>query len=72
MGSWAKDKKLTRINGRAVYVGNDGYLYAIDTQHGRFEKVDQKTGRHIGEINMGLAMIPRSQDQSSRHNLKVK
>ena len=67
-----KDNKLTRINNRDVYRGNDGYLYAVDTQHGRFEQVNAKTGKHQGEVDMGMKPISDSMDKSGGHDLKVK
>ncbi|AIR67779.1 VENN motif pre-toxin domain-containing protein [Dickeya fangzhongdai] len=67
-----KDNKLTRINNRDVYRGNDGYLYAVDTQHGRFEQVNAKTGKHQGEVDMGMMPISNSMDKSGGHDLKVK
>lgn len=42
-----KDNKLTKLNNRDVYRGLDGNLYALDTQHGRFEAVTSK-GKHLG------------------------
>ncbi|KMW74228.1 hypothetical protein TI10_00025 [Photorhabdus luminescens subsp. luminescens] len=67
-----KDNRLTKLNNRDVYRGNDGYLYAVDTQHGRFEKVHPKTGKHQGEVDMGMKAIANSIDKSGGHDLKVK
>ena len=53
-------------------MGTDGFLYALDTQHGAFEKVDLK-GKHIEEVNLNLTEKDKSKyDKSGRHNLKVK
>ncbi len=66
-----KDSKLTRMNNRDVYRGTDGNLYALDTQHGRFEMLDTK-GKHLGEVDMGMNPVPNSIDKSGGHDLKVK
>ncbi|RAX06487.1 VENN motif pre-toxin domain-containing protein, partial [Photorhabdus bodei] len=66
-----KDSKLTQMNGgRDVYKGKDGNLYALDTQHGRFEVVSPK-GKHLGEVDFSMQMR-KSADTSGSHNLKVK
>ncbi|MCG7368704.1 colicin E3/pyocin S6 family cytotoxin [Pantoea sp. ACRSH] len=49
----------------------DGDLYALDTQHGRFETVSPK-GNHLGEVDFSMQKIPASIDKSGGHNLKVK
>lgn len=69
---WVKDNKLTKMNNRDVYKGSDGNLYALDTQHGRFELVNAKNGKHQGEVDMGLKFIEGSKDTSGGHDLKVK
>jgi len=69
---WVKDNKLTKMNNRDVYRGCDGNLYALDTQHGRFEQVNPKTGKHKGEVDMGMKFIEGSKDTSGGHDLKVK
>lgn len=69
---WVKDNKLTKMNNRDVYKGSDGYLYALDTQHGRFEQVNAKSGKHQGEVDMGMKYIEGSKDISGSHDLKVK
>lgn len=61
------------MNNREVYSDSNGYLYSLDTQHGRWEKIDGKTGKHIGEVYLhDLKSVPNSYDQSGKHNLKVK
>jgi len=55
-----------------VYKGNDGNLYAVDSQHGRFEVVNPKNGKHLGEVDIDLELIPRKLDNSGKHDLKVK
>ncbi|OCG41482.1 hypothetical protein A9G25_06235 [Gilliamella sp. Bif1-4] len=69
---WTKDTKLSKMNNRDVYKGKDGYLYAVDSQHGRFEKINPKNGQHLGEYNLGGGFIEGSIDKSGGHNLKVK
>ncbi|MCT4708596.1 colicin E3/pyocin S6 family cytotoxin [Enterobacteriaceae bacterium H16N7] len=67
-----KDNRLTQMNGgREVYKGQDGNLYALDTQHARFEVLTSK-GKHLGEVDFSMQKIPNSQDKSGGHNLKVK
>ncbi|MDN0109468.1 VENN motif pre-toxin domain-containing protein, partial [Yersinia mollaretii] len=65
-----KDNQLTKNNGRDVYRGQDGNLYALDTQHGRFEVVSSK-GKHLGEVDFSM-QIRKPADTSGSHNLKVK
>ncbi|NPE71806.1 hemagglutination protein, partial [Dickeya dadantii] len=67
-----KDNQLTKKNGgRDVYRGQDGNLYALDTQHGRFEVASPK-GKHLGEVDFSMQKIPNSIDKSGGHDLKVK
>jgi len=66
-----KDNKISRINGRDVYKASDGNLYALDTQHGRFEIVDSKRGVHLGEVDFDFKKV-KSADGSGGHDLKVK
>ncbi|CNI82267.1 adhesin/hemagglutinin [Yersinia rohdei] len=66
-----KDNKLTKLNNRDVYRGLDGNLYALDTQHGRFEAVTSK-GKHLGEVDFYMQKIPNTIDKSGGHDLKVK
>jgi filamentous hemagglutinin len=54
-----KDSKLTKMNNRDVYRGTDGNLYALDTQHGRFEVVTPP-GKHVMEVNFAMKEIPYS------------
>ena len=66
-----KDNQLTKKNGgRDVYRGQDGNLYALDTQHGRFEVVSPK-GKHLGEVDFSM-QVRKPADLSGGHNLKVK
>ncbi|CAH0321622.1 DNase CdiA [Pseudomonas brassicacearum] len=69
---WKKDNRLTRINDRDVYTMGDGFLYALDTQHGRLEQVNGKTGKHISEFYFNLVAVPDSRDKSGGHDLRVK
>ncbi|WP_244640678.1 RHS repeat-associated core domain-containing protein [Pseudomonas fluorescens] len=70
--SWTRAKKVERLNnGRTVYT--DGkYYYSLDTQHGRFEKIDMKKGKHLGEVDMNTSPIPNSLDPSGKHDLRVR
>ncbi|WAI84522.1 MULTISPECIES: colicin E3/pyocin S6 family cytotoxin [Achromobacter] len=65
-----KDNKLSKLNGRDVYKARDGNLYAVDTQHGRFEVVNAKNGKHLGEVNFEFRETPAA-DKAGGHNLKV-
>lgn len=64
--------RLTRINDRDVYTTGDGFLYALDTQHGRLEQVHGKTGKHVSEFYFDLVAVPNSKDTSGGHDLRVK
>jgi hypothetical protein len=50
---WTKQRKLSVLNSRDVYMSRDGKFYSLDTQHGRWEKFDSK-GKHLGEYDFGL------------------
>jgi uncharacterized DUF497 family protein len=67
---WVKDNKLSRMNGRDVYRDpSTGNLYAVDTQHGRFEMTNSR-GTHLGEIDIsGMQSDPA--DRSGNHDLRV-
>ncbi|WP_281278834.1 RHS repeat-associated core domain-containing protein, partial [Paenibacillus kobensis] len=68
---WVKDSKLGKMNNRVVYKDPaTGTLYALDTQHGRFEVVNAK-GAHQGEVDFNLDPT-KPADTSGRHDLKVK
>lgn len=66
-----KDNKLSRMNGRDVYSAGNGKLYALDSQHGRFEVVNSKNGKHLGEVDFDFVPT-KSGDKAGRHDLKVK
>ncbi|NML30424.1 hemagglutinin repeat-containing protein [Paraburkholderia antibiotica] len=69
---WTKDSQLSRINGRDVYRADDGTLYAVDSQHGRFEQVNGRTGAHMGEVSMLDLQPTKPADTSGQHDLKLK
>ncbi|CAB3810597.1 hypothetical protein LMG28688_07271 [Paraburkholderia caffeinitolerans] len=69
---WQKDSQLSRINGRDVYRTDDGTLYAVDSQHGRFEQINAKTGEHMGEVSMIGLQPTKPADTSGRHDLRLK
>jgi filamentous hemagglutinin len=69
---WVKDRKLTKLNGRDVYDGKDGYLYALDTQHGRFERVNAKSGKHVEEVKMNMSPVEGTKDSSGGDDLRIK
>ncbi len=66
-----KNNKLSKLNNRDVYEGNDGNLYALDTQHGRFEVINPKNGKHLGEVDFEFNQ-KKPADKSGGHDLRVK
>jgi filamentous hemagglutinin len=66
-----KDNRLSKINNRDVYKGNDGNYYALDTQHGRWEVTNSK-GKHQGEVTLHTLSPKGKQDLSRGHDLIVK
>ncbi|MBA2921589.1 filamentous hemagglutinin N-terminal domain-containing protein [Pseudomonas sp. P7] len=69
---WKKDSRLSRMNSRDVYVGGDGFIYSVDTQHGRFEQLNGRSGAHMGEVKFDLSPVDNSKDSSGGHDLRVK
>ena len=66
-----KDNKLSKINERNVYRDTKtGKLYAVDSQHGRFEMTNAK-GKHQGEVNFDFEQT-KPADKSGGHDLKIK
>lgn len=47
-----------------------GYLYAVDSQHGRFEVLN-RNGKHLGEVNFNFELT-KPGDSSGSHNIKIK
>ena len=66
-----KNNKLSKLNGRDVYDSNDGYLHAMDTQYGRFEVINPKNGKHLGEVNFAFKQT-KPADKTGGHDLKIK
>lgn len=67
-----KDNKLSKLNGRDVYRNpQTGEMFALDTQHGRFEVINPKNGKHMGEVNFDFNTT-KPADTSGGHNIKVK
>ncbi|WP_445621382.1 two-partner secretion domain-containing protein [Kushneria sp. Sum13] len=69
--NWIKDRKLTKLNSRDVYSSPDGKIYALDSQHGRFERLNRK-GVHEGEVDMALNEVPGKKDASGSHDIRIK
>jgi Cytotoxic len=65
-----KDSKLSQLNGRDVYKDSNGNLYALDTQHGRWETATSK-GVHQGEVNLFTFKTTKPADTTGGHNLRV-
>ncbi len=66
-----KNNALSKINGRDIYSAPDGRLYALDSQHGRFEVINAKNGKHLGEVDFDFKET-KNADKSGRHNLRLK
>jgi len=70
---FSKDSKLSKLNNRDVYKDKNGNIYSFDTQHGRWESINSKNGKHRGEVTLhSLTPIADSIDNSGKHDLKVK
>jgi hypothetical protein len=65
---WTKDRNVTKKNSRDVFSDKDGNYYAIDTQHGRYEKCNRR-GKHQGEYDIDLKFIENSVDTTGGHDL---
>jgi len=67
---WTYDSRLSSINNRSVYRDSaTGTLYAVDTQHGTFERC-AANGRHLEEVNFVMESM-ESRDNKGRHDLTV-
>ncbi len=69
---WTRAKNIESKNkGRTIY--QDGKHYSsVDAQHGCFEQISKKNGKHMAEIDMGENPISNSIDKSGEHDLVVK
>lgn len=68
---FVKNSKLSKINGRDIYMDKStGYLYAVDSQHGRFEVLN-RNGKHLVEVNFNFELT-KPGDSSGSHNIKIK
>ncbi len=65
---WEKDTKLSKMNGRDVYADPNGNFHSVDTQHGRFERLNGR-GEHLGEYNID-GVNTKGPDTSGRHNIR--
>ena len=69
---WAKapDSIAKSNRGRQIYLDkNTGILYSVDTQHGRFEVLNDE-GKHLGEIDFDFNAT-KGPDFSGRHDLNM-
>jgi RHS repeat-associated protein len=67
---WTRDSRLSKINGRDIFRDKNGNYWSIDTQHGRWEKLDRR-GKHIDEYDRDLN--PKdNKDPSGGHDIEVK
>lgn len=70
--NWRRATNIERLNrGRTIYTDGRHY-YSVDTQHGRFERTALKSGKHLGEVDMGVNPILNSLDPSGGHDLRIK
>ena len=46
--SWTRAKNIERLNPKRTIYTDGTNFYSLDTQHGRFEKLNKK-GKHMGE-----------------------
>ena len=68
--SWTRAKNIERLNPkRTIYTDGTNFC-SLDTQHGRFEKLNKK-GKHMGEVDMCLNEKGK-QDSSSEHDIRIK
>ncbi|MFS7400183.1 T7SS effector LXG polymorphic toxin [Carnobacterium maltaromaticum] len=68
---WKENKTLMKKNkGRTIYTDDKGNNYSVDTQHGRFEKLN-KRGKHQGEFDFDLNQTEPA-DKSGGHDINVK
>jgi hypothetical protein len=66
-----RQAQFSERNGRDVYVDPaTGELFAVDTQHGRFEHCDPR-GTHLGELNFDFRGT-KNADPSGGHDLFVR
>lgn len=70
---WVRDRRVERLNpGRTVYADSQGNLYSLDTQHGRWEKIDGRTGEHISEVHLYQPDRYVENSQRDDHGLRVR
>lgn len=69
-----KDNKLSSLNNRDVYVDKNGIIFSLDTQHGEWERINPKNGKHEGSFELFdiTKTTGKAVDNSGQHNLKVK
>jgi hypothetical protein len=63
------DTTLSTVNNRSVYRHPNGELYAVDTQHGSFERC-AASGKHLEEVRFDLTHLDDA-DKTGGHDLKV-
>ena len=62
-----QDKKISKMNNRIVYRDAENKYYAFDTQHGRFEYLDER-GHHLGEFDIDGNQT-KDADKKGKHNI---
>ena len=68
--SWTRVKNIERLNPKRTIYTDGTNFYSLDTQHGRFEKLNKK-GKNIGEVDMCLNEKGK-QDSSGGHDIRIK
>ena len=68
--SWTRAKNIERLNPKRTIYTDGTNFYSLDTQHGRFEKLNKK-GKHMGEVDMCLNEKGK-QDSSGGHDIRIK
>ncbi len=60
INGWNKNTNLKKKNNRDIYTDKKGTHWGVDTQHGRWEKFNKKTGKHEGEFDFDGNFIENS------------
>lgn len=64
---WKQEKKISKMNNRIVYRDAENKYYAFDTQHGRFEYLDER-GHYLGEFDIDGNQT-KDADKKGKHNI---
>lgn len=64
-----KNKKLSKQNRRTIYTDEKGQHWSVDTEKGRFEKLNDR-GEHQGEYDFDFNQTGKP-DKTGKHNIKT-